>query len=103
MTVLRSREECGSQCQARGRQCGAWSWEGGRCDMKKADRPGDKVPSKGEVVFSGSGRTSCNSSVTAVSCSYTDNDQQVHCIFPFIGENPGQKSGQLSCLSQDSV
>ena len=67
--------------------------------MKKADKPGDKVPSKGEVVFSGSGSTSCNSSVTAESCSYTDNNQQVHCIFPFIGENPGQKSGQLYSLS----
>ena len=64
--------------------------------MKKASKPGDKVPSTGEVVFSGSATTSCNTSVTAVSCSYTDNNQEVACIFPFTGENPGQKSGELS-------
>ena len=64
--------------------------------MKKSSKPGDKVPSKGEVVFSGGpSLKDCNRTVTAVKCSYTDNNQDLNCIFPFIGENPGQKSGSF--------
>ena len=74
----------------------------GRCDLKKSSKPGDKVPSKGETTYSGGpGVKDCNSTVTALSCSYVDNSQDLACIFPFIGENPGQKSGGSrhdSCL-----
>ena len=70
--------------------------------MKKSGKagPGAKVPSKGELTYSGPVKD-CNSTVTAVSCSYTDNSHSLACIFPFIGENPAQKSGGSrhdSCL-----
>lgn len=62
--------------------------------MKKSSKPGDKVSSSGDVVFSGGPNIkNCNNTVTASRCSYTDNNKEVFCIFPFIGENPGQKSG----------
>jgi len=98
----KTKEECGEQCQSRKGECGGWSWQSGRCDIKKSSKPGDKVPSKGETTYSGGpGLKDCNSTVTAVRCRYTDNSQDVACIFPFIGENPGQKSGGSphdSCL-----
>ena len=62
--------------------------------MKKSSKPGDKVSSSGEIVFSGGpGVKDCNTTVTATRCTYTDNNKEVFCIFPFVGENPGQKSG----------
>ena len=65
--------------------------------MKKSSKPGDKVSSSGEIVFSGGpGVKDCNSTVTATRCTYTDNNKEVFCIFPFVGENPGQKSGGSS-------
>ena len=69
--------------------------------MKKSGKAGDKVPSTGETTYSGGAGAVCNNTVTAVSCGYTDNSRPLACIFPFIGENPSQKSGGSkhdSCL-----
>ena len=59
--------------------------------MKKVARVGDKVAGVG--VVSGGPCTSSNTTVSSVQCQYADTSKEVGCIFPFIGDNPGQKTG----------
>ena len=61
--------------------------------MKKVDRLGDKVPVVG-IVSGRPGSCAANTSaVSSVECKYADTSKEVRCIFPFIGDNPGQKTG----------
>jgi len=68
----------------------------GKCELKRIAKPGDKVPTRGAVSGSKSSKSCPNVTVKAVPCKYTDTKQDILCMFPFVGENPGQKSGGSS-------
>ena len=82
-------------------RCSYWTWFGGRCELKRIAKPGDKVPKRGATSGAKSNRSCGDTPTKAVPCRYTDTKEEVLCIFPFVGENPGQKSGgssHESCL-----
>ena len=64
-----------------------------RCEMKKVSRVGDKVGVRGVVSGRPGPCLNTTMTVSTVQCLYTDNKKQVNCIFPFIGDNPGQRTG----------
>jgi len=95
--AARSAVQCNAECEAE--RCGHWTWEAGQCQLKRRGKEGSKVGAKGAV----SGGSCTNStSVRGTACRYTDTMEEVVCLFPFTGENPGQKTGgqeHHSCLA----
>jgi len=98
----KSAGQCEEDCARR--RCPAWTWEEGRCQIKRRGKEGSKVGSKGAVSGTEEAGRPCNDSskTEGTVCKYTDTGEEVVCLFPFIGENPGQKRGGSShdtCLN----
>ena len=68
----------------------------GKCELKRIAKPGDKVAARGATSGGKSSKACGNVIVKAIPCKYTDTQQEILCVFPFVGENPGQKSGGSS-------
>ena len=70
-----SFSQCSSSCSAR-RDCTAWTWRGGRCDLRSV--LGRKVVRLGSVSATrGPGLGGC---LRGLECHYTDNLNILHCI-----------------------
>ena len=109
----RSSAQCEEECLRK--RCPGWTWESGQCQLKRRGKEGSKVGSRGAVsgteeagcscisllYFSSvflnfAGRPCKNSTAEGTVCRYTDTGEEVLCLFPFTGENPGQKRGGTS-------
>merc|ERR1711892_843661 len=87
----RTALDCQVQCD--NTQCSYWTWASGKCELKRIAKPGDKVPKRGAISGAKSNKACSNGPAKAVPCKYTDTKEEILCIFPFVGENPGQKAG----------
>jgi len=87
--------QCEEECSRK--RCPSWTWEGGQCQLKRRGKEGSKVGSRGAVSGTEeAGRPCKDSTAEGTMCKYTDTGEEVLCLFPFTGENPGQKRGGTS-------
>jgi poly(U)-specific endoribonuclease len=98
-----TRERNATACEAKCTStiCQQWSFRGGECSIMKVANPGRKV---GEIGATHGGQKSnqaqasnqCSGQVTGITCNYTLTRTPVVCLFPFIGEVPGNKNQTTS-------
>merc|ERR1719412_2690259 len=50
ITNAKTAGSCSVECGRRSGECGAWTWDGARCELKKVARPGHKVTGSGHLV-----------------------------------------------------
>eukprot|EP00090_Calanus_glacialis_P013712 TRINITY_DN22367_c0_g1_i1.p1 TRINITY_DN22367_c0_g1~~TRINITY_DN22367_c0_g1_i1.p1 ORF type:complete len:587 (+),score=116.91 TRINITY_DN22367_c0_g1_i1:49-1809(+) len=91
VTNARTALDCQVQCD--NTRCSYWTWLSGKCELKRIAKPGDKVPKRGAISGAKSSKSCDKGPAKAVPCKYTDTKEEILCVFPFVGENPGQKSG----------
>ena len=89
----KSSAQCEEECSRR--RCPSWTWENAQCQLKRRGKEGSKVGSRGAVSGTEEAGRPCKAAKGTV-CRYTDTGEEVLCLFPFIGENPGQRSGGTS-------
>merc|ERR1711970_766052 len=92
-SVSNARTAVDCQVQCDNTRCSYWTWLAGKCELKRIAKPGDKVPKRGAVSGAKSNRACKEGPGKAIPCKYTDTREEILCIFPFVGENPGQKTG----------
>jgi len=95
-SVSNARTALDCQVQCDNTRCSYWTWMSGKCELKRIAKPGDKVAARGATSGAKSSKACGNVTVKAIPCKYTDTQQEILCVFPFVGENPGQKSGGSS-------
>ena len=72
--MKRTADDCSNNCKSRSKDCGAWTFTDGKCELKKSSRPGDKVSGVG-AISGDTGACGATSGVRSVPCRYTDNNQ----------------------------
>lgn len=95
-SVSNARTAVDCQVQCDNTRCSYWTWLSGKCELKRIAKPGDKVPKRGAISGAKSSKSCDKGPVKAVPCKYMDTKEEILCVFPFVGENPGQKSGGSS-------